>query len=67
MAELPLFVCDFCNFSMCVTNCTNSDYELGNLNVPVNILDKFADFYGTSIDYLVGRTDMKEAYPKSEE
>lgn len=46
---------------------TYSDYELGNLNVPVNILDKLADFYGTSIDYLVGRTDIKEAYPKNEE
>jgi transcriptional regulator with XRE-family HTH domain len=43
---------------------TYSDYELGNLNIPVPILDKIADFYGTSIDYLVGRTDVKKPYAK---
>lgn len=43
---------------------TYSDYELGNLNIPINILDTLADFYGTSIDYLVGRTEIKEPYPK---
>lgn len=43
---------------------TYSDYELGNLNVPVSVLCSLADFYGTSIDYLVGRTDEKKPYPK---
>jgi len=38
---------------------TYSDYELGNLNIPVNVLIKLADFYNTSIDYLVGRVDVK--------
>ena len=46
---------------------TYSDYELGNLNVPVSVLCQLADFYGTSIDYLVGKTDVKEPYPKSED
>ena len=41
---------------------TYSDYELGNLNIPVAILSKLADFYNTSIDYLVGRTDEKKPY-----
>ena len=41
---------------------TYSDYELGKLNVPVSVLWKLADFYGTSIDYLVGKTDVKEPY-----
>ena len=36
---------------------TYSDYELGRLNIPVSVLIKLADFYGTSIDYLVGRTE----------
>jgi len=30
------------------------------------VLCKLADFYNTSIDYLVGRTDEKKPYPKSE-
>lgn len=38
---------------------TYSSYELGDLNIPVSVLNKLADFYKTSIDYLVGRTDEK--------
>ena len=44
---------------------TYSDYELGNLNVPVTVLAQLADFYDTSIDYLVGRTDEIKPYPKN--
>ncbi len=36
---------------------TYSDYELGKLNVPADILIKLAEFYDTSIDYIVGITD----------
>ena len=43
---------------------TYSDYELGNLNVPVSALHKLADFYNVSIDYLLGRTAVKTPYPK---
>lgn len=43
---------------------TYSDYELGKLNVPVSVLHKLADFYGVSVDYLIGRTNVKEPYPK---
>ncbi|WP_101697666.1 helix-turn-helix domain-containing protein [Clostridium minihomine] len=43
---------------------TYSDYELGNLNIPVPILIKLADLYQTSIDYLVGRTDDPAPYSK---
>jgi len=42
---------------------TYSDYELGNLNIPVPMLDKIADLFETSIDYLVDRTDEKTPYP----
>ncbi len=45
---------------------TYSDYELGRLNIPVSVLHKLADFYGVSVDYLLGRTDVKEPYPKKE-
>ncbi|MBQ7976733.1 MAG: helix-turn-helix transcriptional regulator [Clostridia bacterium] len=44
---------------------TYSDYEIGNLNIPVSVLSQLADFYGTSIDYLVGRTDEKKPYSES--
>ena len=43
---------------------TYSDYELGRLNVPVDALNTLADFYGVSVDYLLGRTSKKEPYPK---
>ncbi len=43
---------------------TYSDYELGRLNVPVAVLHKLADYYGVSIDYLLGRTQVKTPYPK---
>lgn len=43
---------------------TYSDYELGNLNVPVSALHKLADFYNVSVDYLLGRTAVKTPYPK---
>lgn len=45
---------------------TYSDYELGNLNIPVSVLCRLADFYDTSIDYLVGRTNIKKPYPKDD-
>lgn len=43
---------------------TYSDYELGNLNVPILVLHKLADFYGVSVDYLLGRTGVSTPYPK---
>ena len=43
---------------------TYSDYELNKLNIPVSVLHTLADFYGVSVDYLLGRTNKKEPYPK---
>ena len=43
---------------------TYSDYELGRLNIPVAVLHTLADFYGVSIDYLLGRTNSKDPYQK---
>jgi transcriptional regulator with XRE-family HTH domain len=43
---------------------TYSDYELGRLNIPVAVLHTLADFYGVSVDYLLGRTNSKNPYPK---
>ena len=43
---------------------TYSQYEIGVLRYPVDVLMKLADFYNVSVDYLLGRTDVKEPYPK---
>ena len=43
---------------------TYSDYELGRLNIPISVLHALADFYVVSIDYLLGRTNEKQPYPK---
>lgn len=34
-----------------------SKYERGERDIPITLLIKLADYYNTSIDYLVGRTD----------
>lgn len=36
-----------------------SKYETGENDIPTQVLIKLADFYQTSIDYLLGRTDQK--------
>lgn len=43
---------------------TYSQYEVGTLNYSVDTLMKLADFYHVSVDYLLGRTDIKTPYPK---
>lgn len=40
-----------------VTRSAYSNYENGIREVPVEILSRLADFYGTSVDYIIGRTD----------
>ena len=41
-----------------------SEYEIGKRLIPINYLSELADYYTTSIDYLVGKTDVKEPYKK---
>ena len=48
-------------------NCSQacySYYELGRRDIPTESLVKLADFYQTSVDYLLGRTDIRYPYPK---
>ena len=40
-----------------------SYYELGRRNMPLEILCKIADFYHTSVDYLLFRTNIPTPYP----
>ena len=39
-----------------------SKYERGEREIPIALLIKLADYYKTSIDYLVGRTDNPKYY-----
>lgn len=36
-----------------------SNYECGDVDVPTDILIKLADYYGVSVDYILGRTVEK--------
>lgn len=48
-------------------NCTQvcySRYELGKRDIPTYALIKLADYYGTSVDYLLGLTDEQRPYPR---
>lgn len=41
-----------------------SKYELGIQLISVERLVKLAKFYGTSVDYLIGLTNERRAYPR---
>lgn len=41
-----------------------SKYETGTNDIPTAVLIKLADFYKTSVDYLLGRTNERNPYPK---
>ena len=47
-----------------VSQVAYSYYELNRRSIPVELLSKLADFYHTSIDYLLYKTEVKSAYPK---
>ena len=40
-----------------------SKYERGEREIPLSIIAKLADYYKTSVDYLIGRTDESRPYP----
>lgn len=45
-----------------VTQVAYSYYELNKRSIPLEILCKLADFYNTSVDYLLYRTNNKTPY-----
>ena len=61
--DADLFQKDIAKYLQCTQVCY-SQYELGKRDIPTEVLIKLADFYDTSTDYLLGRTDTKEPYPK---
>ena len=47
-----------------VSQVAYSYYELSKRSIPLEMLSKLADFYNTSVDYLLYRTDSPIPYPK---
>lgn len=45
-----------------VTQPIYCDYENGKINIPIEVFIKLADFYGTSLDYIVKRTKNSRPY-----
>ena len=51
-----------------ILNCsqqTYSRYETGEITINIDSLIILANFYNSSIDYLVGITNIKESYQKN--
>ena len=41
-----------------------SKYERGEREMPLHLVVRLAEFYGVSVDYLVGLTDEPAPYPQ---
>ena len=47
-----------------VSQRTYAYYESGQRMIPPQALSALAEFYHTSVDYLLGHTDQKTPYPR---
>lgn len=47
-----------------ITQRSYSYYERGDHIIPPEVLCRLADYYHTSVDYLLGRTSNPTPYPK---
>lgn len=52
---------------LCCSQQVYSNYELGQRDVPSEVLISLARLYHTSTDYLLGLTDQTEPYPGASE
>ena len=51
-----------------ILNCSQvgySYYETGQRDIPTDVLIRLAKLFGTSTDYLLNLTDIKNPYPKT--
>ena len=53
------------DYQKCTQVCYSND-EIGKRDIPTDVLIALADYYHTSIDYLLGITNEKEPYPRCE-
>lgn len=49
-----------------ISQSTYSRYENGALDIPIQTLIKLANYYDTSIDYLVNMTEVRTSYKTSD-
>lgn len=57
---------DIAEFLLCDQS-LYSKYEREEREIPLRLIIKLAEYFDVSIDYLVGRTDIKKPYPKRNE
>ncbi|MBQ7173521.1 MAG: helix-turn-helix transcriptional regulator [Clostridia bacterium] len=43
---------------------TYSQYESGARQIPLPMLVRLSEYFSTSVDYLLGLTDVKDPYPR---
>lgn len=48
-----------------ITRQQYSLYETEKRTLPIDLLDILATYYETSTDYILGRTNIKQPYPKN--
>lgn len=47
---------------LCCSQRVYSNYERGDLDIPTEVLIRLAEFYGTSVDYILGLTNRKAPF-----
>ncbi len=50
---------------LCVAQNTYCNYENGRHQIPIAQLIRLAEYYNVNLDYLLGRTDVKDPLPPS--
>lgn len=61
--DQDLYQKDLAAYLNCSQECY-SHYELGKRDIPTEVLIQLSRFYHTSVDYLLGLTDVQEPYPR---
>lgn len=61
--DKDLYQKDLAAYLKCTQVCYSS-YELGKRDIPTEALIKLAIYHQTSVDYLLGLTDVREPYPR---
>ena len=54
---------DMAELLQCTQVCY-SNYEMGKRDIPTDVLIRLARFHETSVDYLLGLTDVRAPYPR---
>ncbi len=61
--DSDLFQKDIAQYLGCSQVCY-SLYENGKRDIPTDVLIKLSAYYNTSVDYLLGLTEVKNPYPR---